>query len=292
MRLFEEFWWASALSRLDTRDAQNDVRVRGVHYSFRAVPPEEVTTFNLVRRLAGRRRATGGLSIALHSRPLEGGNSATGRPPSGADLELAVEVAPGAWVDLALQAKKFNPASGKYDGWDSAQNAHLLNWAQASGRRGAGMLLYNSSDMPFTPPGQASSMFNLCCSRTWCHGWKWPRWGLPDGRSPLAISLVVDISDPRVSGLNEPKPSDIADMALPWECLFCPVAQKLPLVSVIGGQPDWVGLLQGPPGDEDMDDNVGTDANADVGTQAVSFSLVLAMSPEERDDYERQDSDG
>lgn len=286
MRIFEEFWWASALSRLDTRDAQSDVWVRGVHYPFRTVPPEDVTTFNLVRRLAGRRRVAGGLSIALHSRPLEGGNTATGRLPSGADLELAVEVAPGVWVDFVLQAKKFNPASGKYDGWDSAQNAHLVNWSRKSGRRGAGMLLYNSGDTPFTPPGQESLMFNLCCSKTWCHGWKWPRWGGPDGRSPLAISLIVDISDPRISGLNDPKPSDIADMALPWECLFCPDAQRLALTSVVGGQPDWAGLLLRLPDDED------TDAIADVNPQNARYSLVLGMSAEERDEYEQEGSDG
>lgn len=290
MRLFEEFWWVSALSRLDTRDAQSDVWSRGVHHSFRAVPPEDVTTFNLVRRLAGSRRMAGGLSIALHSRPLEGGNATTGRTPSGADLELAVEVAPSAWVDFALQAKKFNPASGKYDGWDSAQNAHLVNWAQANGRKGSGMLLYNSSDMPFSPPGKASSMFNLCCSRTWCHGWKWPRWGRPDGRSPLAISLIVDITDPRVAGLNEPKPSDIADMALPWECLFCPAAQRLTLGSVIGGMPDWVQLLQPPSDGEDTDANAGTDPNADVDRQSASYSLVLGMSVEERDEYAQEDA--
>ena len=125
MRLFEEFWWASAMSRLDIRDAQNDVWTRGVHGRSRAVPPEEVTTFNLVRRLAGLRRASGGQSIALHSRPLEGGNRPVGRAPSGADMELAVEVAPGAWADFALQAKRFNPDSGRYDEWDLCR---ILTW--------------------------------------------------------------------------------------------------------------------------------------------------------------------
>jgi hypothetical protein len=239
------------------------------------VPPEEVTTFNLVRRVAGRRRAAGGLSIALHSRPLEGGHAPAGRLPSGADLELAVEVAPGAWADFALQAKKFNPATGKYEGWNPTQNAHLVRWAQINGHRAAGMLLYNSTDPPFAPPGQASRVFNLCCSETWCHGWKWPRWERPDGRSPLAISLILNIADPRVSPLANPTPKDIADLALPWECLFCPTAQQLTLGGVIGGRPEWVELIQGPPGDTNEE------ASVNVSRQMASYSLVLGMSDEE-----------
>jgi hypothetical protein len=149
------------MSRMDTRDAQSYVQTRDVKNNLSpGVPPEEVTTFNLVRRLAGRRSASGGFMIALHSRPLEGGHTPSGRAPSGADLELAVEVAPGAWIDLALQAKKFKPDSGKYDGWDPRQNRMLVQWAHKNGRRAAGMLLYNSSDPPFAPPGGTSSVFN------------------------------------------------------------------------------------------------------------------------------------
>ncbi len=288
MRLFEEFWWASALSRLDIRDAQTDVWTHGVHYSFRAVPPEEVTTFNLVRRLAGRRRVAGGLSVALHSRPLEGGNAPTGRLPSGADLELAVEVAPGVWADFALQAKKFNPASGRYDGWDKTQNSNLVAWARSNGRRTAGMLLYNSSDAPFNSPGHVSSMFNLCCSRVWCHGWKWPRWERPDGRSPLAVSLIINVGDSRVSGLNDPRPSEVADMALPWECLFCQAAQKLALGAALGVEPKWVEETRGRTVDEESDVNVGGDPDVSVGPQTASYSLILGMSDAERDEYNRE----
>jgi len=279
MRLFEEFWWASAMSRLDIRDAQNDVWTRGVHGPFRAVPPEEVTTFNLVRRLAGLRRAAGGLSIALHSRPLEGGNTQVGRVPSGADLELAVEIAPGTWADFALQAKKYNPAGGKYDGWDPVQNTNLVNWARANNRRAAGMLLYNSTNNPFAPPGHSSPLFNLCCSNTWCHGWRWPRWNLPDGRSPLAISIIPNISDPRVLPLKEPTPKDVADYALPWECLFCPTAHGPALANAIGGRPEWVEPIQEPLDDEEV--------SADLSPQTASYSLVLGMSDEEREEYEQ-----
>ena len=279
MRLFEEFWWASAMSRLDTRDAQNDVWTRGVQGRSRSVPPEEVTTFNLVRRLAGLRRKAGGLSIALHSRPLEGGNRNVGRDPSGADIELTVEVAPGAWTDFALQAKKFKPDSGKYHGWDPDQNAHLVNWARANNRRAAGMVLYNTTDNPFAPHGSPSPLFNLCCSPTLCHGWTWPRWGLPDGRSPLAISIIVDISDPGVLALKDPGPRDVANYALPWECLFCPRARRLVLARAIGGQPEWVEPIQEPPGDEEARDAV-------LSPQTAGYSLVLGMSDEERDEYE------
>ena len=281
MRLFEEFWWGSAMSRLDIRDAQKDVWTRGVHGRSRTVPPEEVTTFNLVRRLARLRRAAGGQSIALHSRPLEGGNEAVGRLPSGADMELAVEVAPGVWADFALQAKKFNPDSGKYDGWDPDQNTHLVNWARADNRKAAGMLLYNTTSTPFAPPGHPSPLFNLCCSYTWCHGWRWPRWGLPDGRSPLAISIIVDISDPGVLALKDPRPKDVADHALPWECLFCPSARGTALASAIGGRPQWVEPIQEPQGDEQA-------STADLSPQTAGYSLVLGMSDEEREEHEAE----
>jgi hypothetical protein len=277
MRLFEEFWWVSALSRLDIRDAQVDVSSRGVHGPTRGVPPEEVTTFNLVRRIAGRRRASGGLAIALHSRSLEGGHAPSGRAPSGADLELAVEIAPGTWVDFALQAKKFNPRSGRYDGWNPAQNGNLANWASHNGRRAAGMLLYNTAESPFASPGNPSSLFNLCCSQTSCHGWAWPRWDWPDGRSPLAMSLIVDITSRQVARLTNPTPKDIADFALPWECLLCPRAQKHALRRAIGQRPEWVEPLEARLIDEE--------ANVDVSADVASYSLVLGMSAEERESY-------
>lgn len=280
MRLFEEFWWSSALSRLDIRDAQNDVSILGVHGPTHGVPPEEVTTFNLVRRLAGRRRASGGLSIALHSRPLEGGNARRGRAPSGADLELAVEVAPDIWTDFALQAKKFNPESGKYDGWSLAQNANLRAWAARKSRRAAGMLLYNTTTSPFSPPGKKSSLFNGCCrSPIQCHGWEWPRWGFPDGRSPLAVSIIPNISNPRVSRLTNPTPKEIADFSLPLECLFCPDRiREENGISEFGPKPDWAEhLLE----DQSSPQTLGVDVTADL----ASYSIVLGMDDEEKESY-------
>lgn len=85
---YKEFWWASALSRMDTRDAISNIQTRSVPTKqhpagelVTGVPPEEVTTFNLIRRLVDRRTAAGGRAIALHSRPLEGGDTSKGRPP-------------------------------------------------------------------------------------------------------------------------------------------------------------------------------------------------------------------
>lgn len=276
--MFEEFWWAAAMSRLDTRDAQRTVWTRGVYGASRcAVPPEEVTTFNLVRRLAGRRLSSKGLSVALHSRPLEGGHAPSGRAGSGADLELAVEVAPNLWIDVALQAKKFDPNTGKYNGWDPSQNQQLLSWAAANGRKSAGMLLYNSSDAPFTRPGYSSALFRACCSATVCNGWKWPRWGFPDGRSPLAVSLVPDIGDPRVSGLANPTPTQIADVALPWECFFCPRIHARNVLLTTGQQPRWV---------QDVI-SAFEQPGLQIGDaeEMAAYSLALGMSSEERDGY-------
>jgi hypothetical protein len=251
----------------------------------RGVPPEEVTTFNQVRRLALRRHIAGGWAIALHSRPLEGGRKQSARPASGADLELAVEVAPGAWIDIALQAKKFSPAAGRYDGWSPRQNQLLASWVQANARRAAGMLLYNSSDPPFAPPGYPSDMFRLCCSDTGCHGWRWPplRQPGPNGWSPLAISLILDISDPRVARLRNPTPARIADMVLPWECLFCPTAQGRTLGAVIGARPTWVEPLTGSPDDESV--------ALERRPQDASYSLVLGMSDTERREYDQAAED-
>jgi hypothetical protein len=194
-------------------------------------------------------------------------------------MELAVEVAPGAWADFALQAKRFNPDSGRYDEWDPVQNTDLVNWARADNRRAAGMLLYNTANNPFTSPGRPAPLFNLCCSYTWCHGWRWPRWDLPDGRSPLAISIIVDVSNPSVLSLKAPTPKDVADHALPFECLFCPSAQRLALASTIGERPEWVRPIQEPTEDEQ--------ARVSVSPQTASYSLVLGMSDEERDEYQR-----
>jgi len=309
MRLFEVFWWSSALSRMDTRDAQANVWTRNVTGIAPSVPPEEVTTFNLVRRLVDRRAQSGGLALALHSRPLEGGSRRRRRRASGADLELAVEVAPYRWVDMVLQAKRFNPRTGKYQGWSRLQNSNLVAWAKSHGRRQAGMLLYNTADPPFAGPPGRSLLFNGCCSTTICHGWKWPMWGLPDGRSPLAVSLVPDITVPAVAGLANPVPAQVASVAMPLECIFCPVARRRQRGGLTTGQlPNWASDIAAAaaefePGNEHFaepnqdggiaDDGLGsgpTDIRDDAGDDVAAFSLVLGMSPDERDVYESEDA--
>jgi hypothetical protein len=108
----------------------------------------------------------------------------------------------------------------------------------------------------------------------------WPRWLLPDGRSPLAVSLILDIGDPRVAQLANPTPQRIADLALPWECLFCPQAQGRALGTMIGTQPAWIEPVQGPASDEVP--------SADARPQEASYSLALGMSDEERDEYDNE----
>lgn len=308
MRLFEVFWWSSALSRMDTRDAQANVWTRHITGLAPSVPPEEVTTFNLVRRLVDRRAHSGGLALALHSRPLEGGNRRTGRRASGADLELAVEVAPHHWVDIVLQAKRFDPRTGTYRGWSRVQNSNLITWAKAHGRRQAAMLLYNTADPPFTSPPGRSALFNGCCSTTICHGWRWPTWGLPDGRSPLAASLVPDITNPAVAGLANPTPARVASVAMPFECIFCPVARRRRRPSLVTGRlPAWArvlvdaaaefepdrdqfaGLDQAGEIDDDLPGMDPADIHDDAAADTAAFSLVLGMSPNERDVYESEE---
>jgi hypothetical protein len=108
--MYNVFWWCSAMARMDTRDTLITLRERypsgRTTFTRSLLPPEETTIFNLVRKLAYwpvRRR--GPVAATLRSKALEGGLAGR-RPPSGADLELAVKVAPLTWIDLLLQAKR------------------------------------------------------------------------------------------------------------------------------------------------------------------------------------------
>src|SRR5699024_10666804 len=286
---YKEFWWASALSRMDTRDALADVHSRLVPTGQQSigslvtdVPPEEVTTFNLVRRLVNRRTSAGGRAIALHSRPLEGGNRKTGRKPSGCDLELAVEVGPGLWVDLALQAKKFLPHSGIYRGWSHNQNSNLIQWATRNGNRTPGMLLYNTEGSPFASPGSTTSVLGACCTQPKrCHGWKWPgakgrEWSLPDDRTPMAVSLVLNQSS--MLGMTNPTPKQLAEVAFPLECIFCPNA---PLVTTRA--PSWALTLLESQIYESATEVLERD---DDGTyeDSSAYSVVLGLGDQEATD--------
>lgn len=280
--MYREFWWASAMSRMDTRDSRATVLERGVHGLRAVIPPEEVTTFNLVRRLAFWHSRSGTSFVALHSRPLEGGNRVLGRRPSGADLELAVETAPGVWVDLALQAKKLNPATGRYDGWNPIQNGHLRSWAHTHGHRTPGMLLYNYSAPPFGPPGATGIAMGGCCSSPLrCHGWSWPRWDPPDNRSPMALSLVILDAAGMVpaagapASLTDPTPAQVLPQMMPLECLFCPRrgSAASPLAQS-GGPPEWAQSLLDTP-ESDVAESDDPPRSDDELADLAAYSLVL-----------------
>lgn len=297
--MYREFWWASAMSRMDTRDSLATVIERGVHAYRRTAPPEEVTTFNLVRRLAFWHARMGFDYVALHSRPLEGGNRRTGRQPSGADLEMSIEVSPGRWIDLALQAKRLHPASGTYEGWNTTQINHLRRWANAHGGRTPGMLLYNAALAPFGPPGTFGIPMGACCSGpVRCHGWRWPRWMPPDDRTPAAVTLVI--LDPEgvapaagsPSTLNNPTPGQVMPWMQPLECLFCPSAANSTHPSKIAAStrpPDWAqSLLATSPPVDDL--GVAETAPADEDLlDLAAFSLVMTHPDSQRlPDQERQ----
>ena len=149
------------MARMDTRDTRRTIRETypsgGATYIRSMLPPEESTTLNLVRRLAYWQERRGGqVTAILHSRALEGGLTRRHRPPSGADLELAVEVRPTTWIDLLLQAKRISePIPGhaaRYGEWKPTQIRNLRRWAADNGDRDPGVLLYNAEIPPFGAP--------------------------------------------------------------------------------------------------------------------------------------------
>jgi hypothetical protein len=222
------------MTRLDTRDTRSALRerypARGTMFTRPMLPPEEATTFNLIRRLAyWQMRRGGAVAAILHSRALEGGLAGR-RPPSGADIELAVEVAPGSWVDLLLQAKRIfeGPAGrdGVYEGWRVKQIRHLRRWAASNGGRTPGMLLYNAAVPPFGAPPNDVILGACGMSPLRCHGWQWPRWMPPDRRSPLGITLVAlpehGVRLPLLLSGDALPANVVNQYASPLECIFCP----------------------------------------------------------------------
>jgi hypothetical protein len=167
-----------------------------------ATEHEETTTSNLLRDIGYLGQALGARAVQ-HSRKLEGGVSWRGQQisvPSGADLELAIEVSPGRWLDLLLQAKALKP-SGTYTSWSPEQNMKLIDWADDHGRV-PGMLLYNDYVPPFvanpafvTSPDYKCAAFGACTQvRRTQIGW----WGLNEHcfgpeSTPAGISMCLDI---------------------------------------------------------------------------------------------------
>lgn len=184
------FWEASRRTLIDRKKTHDHVIVRsrtGATTVYdRAQMQEESSTENFARYLAAPGAAPisihwasavlTGTRVALHSRGLEAW--AKGSPGTGADLEVAIEVAPNRWIDLLLQAKrlKLTGTSDAYEGWNkptnqnkSTQNQDLVTRAQQEGRI-PGMLLYNSLVPPFidgrhrreTWPWYSCSAFGAC----------------------------------------------------------------------------------------------------------------------------------
>src|SRR5262249_25847945 len=149
---------------------------------------------------------------------------------SGADLEIAIEVTPGTWIDLLLQAKRIFEhtagSGGVYDGWKADQINKLRYWAAHNGDRTPGMLLYNAEIPPFGPPRHYVKLGGCDMNLLRCHGWRWPQWAPPDDRSPLGITLIIlpKHGTPLVPALSgDALPANVANQyASPLECIFCP----------------------------------------------------------------------
>jgi hypothetical protein len=227
------FWWASAMARLDTRDTQAMMRERypahGKTYIREMFPPEEVTTFTLARRLCFKQQQRGGeVAAALHSRALEGGHKGR-RSPSGADLELAVQVEGGGWVDLLLQAKRIyrhrNDGRGYYKEWKRKQVDNLRQWAWDHGGRTPGILLYNAEIPPFGGLQEEVKLGGCCSSPIRCYGSKWPPRSMRYSGSPLAITLVVlppvDKELPQELQGDAIAAHIVNKFASPLECISC-----------------------------------------------------------------------
>ncbi len=287
--MFDVFWWCSAIARLDARDALDAIAERTHHHLRVGVsPPEEVTTFNFVRQLASHRRRRGGnLAVALHSRALEGRKSGM-LPPSGADLEMAIEVRPDNWIDLLLQAKRLFP-SGNYDGWKETQAANLRTWAASNGGRTPGMLLYNAEYGPFGPPRSTVTLEACCYKNIRRHGWKWPRWAVPDWRSPATFTLVV--LPPASAPLPPTLQGDglaanvVNKCAMPLECIFCEnwLSPSMPSdatysLPILDAPPEWAVSLSAALADADGNAVVEV---AEEEVPAAPFSVVLPYQGED-----------
>lgn len=161
----ELLWNVSSLAMLNARQTREHVFELGVDLKPRAArQPEETTTSNLLRQL-GHLGQNLNASAIQHTRSLEGGYKAKAKPkvrvPSGADLELSIEISPGKWLNLLLQAKALKP-SGEYSAWKPAQNSNLINWARGHNLV-PGMLLYNDVVPPFVKRKQPKTPADYVC---------------------------------------------------------------------------------------------------------------------------------
>lgn len=239
-------WDVSSDALRDATDMRSLVKERDSSLALRdAQMPEEATTINLARRIAlafsadQRKRAT----VVLHTRGLEGGNNKQ-KQKSKADLELCIEVAPGKYCDLVLQAKRLavnTSGCPEYKGWDPANNQQLIKWAQTSGQT-PGMILYNEELDPFFPwlPD-----LGILCKRAVGHSnqvyypeWKSGNYGRtakrrgpahPRGpRTPNPHTLypgspagiLICLNQGYMTGIKDPCPCMVWDKSFPWEHLM------------------------------------------------------------------------
>jgi hypothetical protein len=231
-QMFDSLWWCSHAAMRDSVESRAEmtelfpdggtIRSRGL------ATPEEVTTYNWVRRLTQRRRSLDlPVAVVHHSRSLEGGRPK--RAGSGADLEIAVQLRSGRWIDLLLQAKRlYESASGTgvYQGWKASQIRAMRRWARTHGGRATGMLLYNADIPPFEP-------LNTFVSQGACHTRQMQlvRDSAPPSgdhlSSPLGLTVVLFPGLPTnlPARLNHDGLSaDVVNRdAFPFECLQAPV---------------------------------------------------------------------
>lgn len=258
--MYESLWWCSHAAMRDSMESRADMVELfpdgGSIGSRGLTTPEEVTTYNWVRRLARRRRELGLPIVAVHhSRSLEGGNRRTGRSGSGADVEIAVQRESGRWVDLLLQAKRlYQSASGAgiYEGWKAGQVRTMRRWARDHGGRTAGMLLYNADIAPFDPVGTLVRQ-GMCHTRQL----QFVDDPVPPPgdhlSSPLGITVVLFPTLPTNIPARLNRDGLAADLvnddAFPFECLQCTghgprrAISKLMAVERLSEPPSWAATL-------------------------------------------------
>lgn len=251
---FQALRGASKLVRSDHRSAESVLReLTWSNHSLTigvATPPEEFTTLRVAQQLALTWPQTArSVPVLLHSKGVEGGRSRLRRPPSGADLQISMEVRKNRWLNLLLQAKKHGSYGRRngYGDWRSTQIQDLRNWAR-SHNQVPGMLLYNGG-----PPFISNSrvLFDSCC-RGWAHCCDTsPRDSVEYTRigcTPLGITLMLlPKRRPRSLMAADVKARDVNKLAVPWECLYCnPRATRIQETLGSGDLPfEWVEAFSG-----------------------------------------------
>lgn len=198
----ELLWNVSYQALLETMLTRQHVLERHSNLSVQpATEHEETTTSNLLRHIGYYGQNVGAMAVQ-HTRTLEGGLTLNGRQvivPSGADLEVAIEVSPGRWLDMLLQAKALKP-SGTYPSWSPQQNQRLIAWATGHSRV-PGMILYNDLTPPFVATALPTAIGDYVCAafgacpsvnRTQLGKWRSSSWCVGPARTPAGIGLSLD----------------------------------------------------------------------------------------------------